>query len=319
MYIVCIQVLNYQLTPEHSLLPKHTTSPVSPYAVTLLQRARPFPDELVAYVLDNVQRDRATLMNCALTCKSWVYLAQVHLFHEVIIDTEAKLHKLVTLLNKRVLLSAHIRILHIKPYQSMAANGLLQMQYWIHEVPEYLATLLTNLHTLHFTRIDHELVDERFTTDFAKFPRVRNLNLTSCKFARFYDFESMVLAYARFNLVSLSMDMVTWGDDRNAQRGPPHTERGSLSLTKLQTGRFCKMHTILPWLSYTRCMTTLKEAELQLVGPEDLQGVGDFLFRLGPSLEHLTLGCKFERAAWLQGGKYYLTHFRLLFVIFIIL
>lgn len=263
------------------------------------------PDDVVQNILDAVH-DQATLKNCSLTRRSWVYYTQSRLFHEVAIDTEAKLRKFVALLTGSIHLSGHVQILHIKPRQIASNNlGLIQMNNWVHEVPEYLAQYLTRLHTLHFSRIDYELVDGRFNMEFLKFPGIQTLEFTSCQFRQFEDFQNMLSPFAH-SLGSLSLDLVSWGDERKMESEPPsHPQCPPLTLKRLDIARHCKIHKITQWLlSSPSAMMNLKEVEFQLAGPEDLPDLGNFLYRLGTNLEHLTLGFKFERAPWLQEGGY---------------
>lgn len=257
------------------------------------------PADVVQNILDAVN-DQTTLKNCSLTHRSWVYYTQSRLLHEVVIDTAAKLHKLVELLTESIHLSGHVQILHIKPKQVPSNNtGLIQMNNWVHEIPEYLAQRLTRLHTLHFSRIDHEF-DERFATEFIKFPGIRMLEFTSCRFRRFEDFQNVLSTFARSNLASLSLDLVSWDEKLKMEsepRCPP------LTLKRLAIARHCNIHKMTQWLlSSPSAMMNLKEVEFQLAGPEDLSDIGNFLYRLGTNLEHLTLGFKFERDPQLQNG-----------------
>lgn len=179
------------------------------------------------------------------------------------------------------------------------------MQDWIRDVPEYLGSLLTNIRALHFDHVDFEVlpIEHDFKRAFRGFSRIRMLKLTSCKFINFYDFENLVLAFPPLN--ALSIDMVSWRDDRTALAGEAHPQRTTFHLTSLQIGRYCSMSTIVPWLYQTRCIRSLKELELYVVDPGQISHVGSLLLGLGSVLEHLTLGCKFDRDPYAQRGEPY--------------
>ncbi|KAF7794463.1 hypothetical protein EIP86_005597 [Pleurotus ostreatoroseus] len=285
------------------LSPLQVTYPWMPFSMA--PQSYDVPAELLACILDNV-RDRATLKSCSLACSSWTYFAQSRLFHEVIVDSDAKLRKLAALLRQSIHLSAHIRVLHIKLPQTLANAHLIQMNTWIHDIPEHLAQHLTMLNTLHFTRVDFELVDGEYASEFTKFPGIRKLELTFCKFAHFGAFQDMLRPFTRSNkpenkLESLSMDEVSWGDPPMMECDTPQVEPPMLSLKRLEIARHSKPHAMLQWLLVTPgALANLKEVVFQQIYPENLPDVGTFLYHLGSNLEHLTLGFKFDRAPALQ-------------------
>ncbi|KAJ3528483.1 hypothetical protein NM688_g7993 [Phlebia brevispora] len=274
------------------------------------------PQELVANIFDILRlcSDRATLKSCALSCKEWAPLAQAQLFYEVTVDTESQLHKLASLVkNKDSPLAQHIRTLRIKPYrQSTAMLGLQQMQDWIYEVPDNLAPSLYNLRTLHLVQVDFTLfrMTERSgpANELKWFPCIKQLKLTSCKFACAQDFQNLAVAYLQNELVSLFIDMVSWEPwrrDRLLLGNMPHSGQDLpvSNLKNLQIGRFCDFSAVCTWLIATRSFMNLTELELYEVGPGDLQSAGSLLFQLGPILQHLTLGCKFARKPQIQNSE----------------
>ena len=150
---------------------------------------------------------------------------------------------------------------------------------------------------------------------FSNFLRLRTLKLTSCDFTRFDDFEAFLLKFPQIK--NLSLDMVSW-PERKPHRGQGTkalaqsigttsvSRRSHLRLESLQVGRFCHVRRIVSWILETASCGTLNELAYSTIEPEQLPEVGTLLFRLGSSLRHLTVGCKFDHNVLTQSCTFFI-------------
>lgn len=264
------------------------------------------PQELVDYIIDHLHYDRACLLACSLVSKGWTHCAQSHLFRALLVRDGSELASLVQLFKHRPHLALHVRTLRLKAYRHWMSPACPELLTWIRAVPQVLSHILHRVRALHFEHVQWDMfrIDNAFLADLATFSRVQELLFSSCNFVSFASFEQLVLVFR--DLRRLSLDVVLWRNDRDAlARYQPLVHAAPKPhLTALQVGRFCHTKTIFDWLLDTPTRSTLRTLEVENVTSEkELEHVGRLLKSLGDHLQHLKIGCKFDRSPRLQSGE----------------
>ncbi|THG98280.1 hypothetical protein EW026_g3881 [Hermanssonia centrifuga] len=278
----------------------------------------PFPQEVVAIIMDYLHIDRATLLNCARANKQLAYEAQSHLFRTIDIGDKATLDKFVNVLKiypgqrPRGDLINHVRIIKLRAGTPSSYSGLGSIASeawpWLLEVTN-LSGVLRNVQGLHFEGFDWRVhpVNATLLSAFRKFKGVSELGLLKCKFTTFKDCEAFFAACK--GLTRLSIDVPTWeairrkGEDIDEPQACVEVvqfDKRAHRLTFLRIGRTCPVYPVKSWLATTSSLRYLRDLCLDELDPSDIADAGHMLSQLGRNLVRLKLGCRYDSDYWSQ-------------------
>ncbi|KZT08432.1 uncharacterized protein LAESUDRAFT_811512 [Laetiporus sulphureus 93-53] len=255
--------------------------------------ARAFPQELVDYIIDFSHSDVEMLRSCACVCRSWREESQYHLFSTVTIESVETLKRFAHLVESEPHISSKVRELCFEAYKSFRRGVPPAWICWITNLP---VTNLTRLKSLRFENVEwHRIHMSRlfFFPGLQKYSRIRELHLSGCTFAGFEDYEDLVFCFPK--LTTIALDVISWQSNPIGTLKSFSPKRSSLQLSSLSLKRHCTPMILIEWILKTSSVSSLKSVEFYWVLPDELKSVGQFLQRLNRSLEHLRIGCRFDR------------------------
>ncbi|KAI0930653.1 hypothetical protein AcV5_007312 [Taiwanofungus camphoratus] len=261
----------------------------------------PLPTEVMYIIIEHNSSDVATLRASSLTCRSWLPASRRCLFHTVTLVDKDTLHRFSELIASADDIAHLVRELHVKAY-----GNCTETENWVYGVAPLLADKLVSLKSLWFSHVEwvNMCINDTFLVQLRRFAGVQGLSFSSCRFGGSYDFLPIVLAFPR--LSHLSIDVVTWADDVCYLNGNPFRNMPSpqdslppcpLQLSSITIGRHCdpsKLLLLASWFPSGTCYSSLRSVAFDVVDKERVGIIGRLLRSLGPSLEHVRLGCDFS-------------------------
>ena len=247
------------------------------------------PAELDDIILDHLHDDRDTLTKCAFVRRSWLPTIRYHKWRDLRITCDEKeLHELENVFEASPEVVHFVRsvtLIHQEggPHRWCDLQVLHLALSIISHLPIVSSLILDGLW---FGDASRTTKPERDTV----LPIIQHLTVRSCTFD---SFDMHLISRAFPSLSTLHFDGVWWG--RWESGNAPSTQAGRPfppppTLKELYLGSCYSRNKIIEWLLDESASSSIETLRLPLVGAHDTR-LGDLLAFLGPSLQHLELGC----------------------------
>ncbi|KAI0356216.1 hypothetical protein OH77DRAFT_1423819 [Trametes cingulata] len=233
--------------------------------------------------------DNKSLRSCALTCRRWTPSAQYILFGRARVSSPASVTTLVNVLGKSAPLRVLVRDLTICGRLKESIQCWISMSGNVHlETLFPSAVLLPRLRVLRFEYWDPVQLRPKFWARLRQFGGVSDLHLRCCHFYASSHIEDLLFSFPR--LVSLTLDSVRWGGDREQMfvQRPGYHDR-VLPLQRLSICNPYEYGPIFQWLKLHRALS-VRHLELIRFDFFNVQRAAVYVKEVGSSLESLTLG-----------------------------
>lgn len=139
------------------------------------ERIPEFPQELTDYIIDFLWDDRASLLNCCLTCRAWLPASRFQLFCRVNLQSQSTFDYIKGIVLRRLEMRRHLR--HIHQLSISPPNNEVDWpvgQPWAHLVPYVLAGQIPHLGCLYMRNFSSRSLPLH-PTFFAQLCRLRSL------------------------------------------------------------------------------------------------------------------------------------------------
>lgn len=269
-----------------------------------------FPPSLLAQIFRflDPRDDAGTLFSCLSTCKSWYYPALMRLYHSINVHNERSLFLLWDKLSsipqlaravREVRLNDASRFLKPRNPRKGVAGHWESSPLWLLRTPARIAPFVPYAKQLSFEHINWEmlrlrddLLSQQWLSQWMSFPPLQELNLSSCAFSSFHEFEMVMMSLPK--LYHLRLDTVSWGDHAAATADALRADqrRLGIALDALSIGYRCDVQSLVMWILATSTIGTIKKLDM-LAGHESApEIVVPFINRFRDTLEYLTIGCE---------------------------
>ncbi|GBE85367.1 hypothetical protein SCP_0705540 [Sparassis crispa] len=157
------------------------------------------PTELTDRIIDFLWDDAPSLCRCALTCHTWLPRSHYNLYNSIHLDTRRSLESLIR--------ASRIRNVE----RSLSSVHRLELQDtkpgWVHRLPLVLGHILSDIQELLIEHLDWNGIcmhPDTVPFGFMQFGRVTTLSLSGCTFRSPRQFQCLVSALTRLNILKIS-------------------------------------------------------------------------------------------------------------------
>lgn len=251
------------------------------------------PQELTEIILDYLFDDVDSLKTCSIASRCFLEPTRFHLFSSIVLDTNHRLDRFVTLVHNSPGVVKHISYLAVRNPQQQQVSTSIDG-----EDISKLFTLALQVRAIEFTNVLWNLEIQCHA-----FSSVTDLVLDWCTFSDFRSFQDFCIIFP--NLDSLQIIHTAWERHNNPFGDVPNLAVPSSQHVGSQSPRIRQLIVMNSrfgllgrWLVESGAAKHLHTVQFSVYGGSEFRACARLLEAAGESLRHLRLGALSDNRGW---------------------